>query len=98
MTSDVRWLVSLRSSQCGGGDVAEPTAPALAVSAFSTVNSALSESISAPVCFSRCVNSSSVSHCRSPYDGFRSKGTLNSAELDHTPCRSGSPHAVFGVL
>src|SRR5215467_172611 len=30
MTSDVRREVSLRSSQCGGGDVAEPTAPALA--------------------------------------------------------------------
>src|SRR5215472_1467478 len=98
ITSDVRWLVSLRSSQCGGGDVAEPTAPALAVSALSTVNSALSESICAVVCFSRCVNSSSVSHCRSPYDGLRSKGTLSSAALDHTPWRSGSPHDVLGAL
>src|SRR5262245_38236862 len=33
-----------RSSQCGGGDVAEPTWPALEVSAVSTLNSALSVS------------------------------------------------------
>ena len=42
ITSEVRRDGVPRSSQCGGGEVAEPTAPALAVLAVSRSNSALS--------------------------------------------------------
>ena len=98
MTEEVRRDVSLRSSQCGGGDVAEPTAPAFAVSAVSTLNSALSVSSCRSVCFNRCSNSASVRNCRSPYCALRSNGTDCSAALDQTPERSGSPHDVRGAL
>ena len=90
--------VSRRSSQCGGGDVAEPTAPALLMSAFSIVNSALSLSSCVPVRFSRCSNSASVSHCRVPNSAGRSNGTVSSASLVQVPDRSGSPHGVRGAL
>ena len=49
-------------------------------------------------CFNRCSNSSSVSHCRVPKLVGRSNGVLISAAVDHTPCRSGSPHGVRGAF
>jgi hypothetical protein len=42
MTSDVRREIFRRSSQCGGGDVAEPTCPAFDRSAVSRSKSELS--------------------------------------------------------
>src|SRR5262245_12019164 len=97
ITIDVRYEGLPRSSQCGGGDVAEPTAPALAVSAVSTSNSALSVWSCWAACFCRWANSASVSVCRSPSSGARSKGTLSSGSLVQTPCTSGSPHGVLAT-
>src|SRR5688572_26039730 len=97
MTSDVRRDGLPRSNQCGGGDVAEPTAPALDRSAVSRSKSELSLSSCRWTCDRRVMNSCSVSSCRSPNSRGRSKGTLSSASLVHVPCRSGSPHGVRGA-
>jgi hypothetical protein len=53
----VRRDVFPRSSQCGGGDVAEPTAPAFDRSAVSMLNSELSLATCFSVCASRAANS-----------------------------------------
>jgi hypothetical protein len=46
--------------QCGGGDVADPTAPALRVSALAESKSASASSSVCFACFTRAWNSSSV--------------------------------------
>jgi len=97
MTSEVRRDTLPRSSQCGGGDVADPTAPAFAVFAVSRSKSALSDASWLLVCVRRCANSASVRKRRSPYWAGRSNGTLSSASLLKVPCRSGSPHGVLGT-
>jgi hypothetical protein len=96
MTSDVRRDTLPRSSQCGGGDVADPTAPALVRSAVSRSNSELSDTSCLSACARRCANSASVRNRRSPYCDCRSKGTLSSASLLKVPCRSGSPPRRLG--
>ncbi len=97
MINEVRRDATPRSSQCGGGDVAEPTCPAVDRSAVATSNSALSASSWRSTWARRAANSSSVSRRRSPNSGGRSNGTLSSAWLVHVPARSGSPHDVRGV-
>src|SRR5438093_9024918 len=47
------------------------------------------------ICRSSSARSTSVKHSRSAYFAGRSKGT--STSLDQMPCRSGSPHGVFGA-
>src|SRR6185436_15008542 len=97
ITSDVRRDTLPRSSQCGGGDVAEPTAPAFDRSAVSRSKSALSDAICLSACVRRCAYSASLRNRRSPYCDCRSNGTLNSASLLNVPCRSGSPQGVLGT-
>src|SRR5688572_22981588 len=97
MTSDVRRETLPRSSQCGGGDVADPTAPALDRSAVSRSKSALSEASCLSACERRCAYSASLRKRRSPYCACRSNGTLNSASLLNVPWRSGSPQGVLGT-
>ena len=57
MTSDVRRDTFPRSSQCGGGEVAEPTAPAFRVSAVNTSNSDTSDCSCFSASARRCVYS-----------------------------------------
>jgi len=82
MTTDVFRVASFRSIQCEGGSV---DAPANMPPGVFT-------------CFNRCSNSASVSNCRVPKLVGRSNGVLISAAVDHTPCRSGSPHGVRGAF
>ena len=97
MTSDVRRDVLPRSSQCGGGEVADPTAPALDRSAVSRSKSALSP-LQLALGLRQPLRELRVGEQRrSPYSRGRSNGTLSSASLLHVPCRSGSPHGVFGA-
>ncbi len=82
MTTDVRREASPTSIQCDGGSVDAPAKIPLGLL----------------TCFNRCSNSASVSHSRVPKDVGRSNGVVISAPVDHTPCRSGSPHGVRGAF
>ena len=53
-------------------------------------------SLAAAACFSRALNSSSVRNSRLPNCAGRSKGTPTMSVPGQIPCRSGSPHGVFG--
>src|SRR5688500_8305159 len=97
ITIEVRRDGVPRSSQCGGGDVAEPTAPALAVSAVSTSKSSLAAWSWRSACTRRSANSSSVSSWRVPNRSARSKGTPSSGSLVQVPWMSGSPQGVRAV-